>query len=97
MEIAYLDHDNVIDVQLQADNAPIDLAHVTRMDLVFDDVVISSEEYPDVFDWSVGEGMVRIKLYGVPLERRYYDAELIVYDDSTPHGVVWGIIPILVK
>jgi len=97
MEIAYLDHDNVIDVQLQADREPVDLSKVTQMDLVFDDVVISSKDYPGVFDWTVGGGLVRIRLYGMQLERRYYDAKLIVYDDSTPHGIVWGIIPILVR
>jgi len=97
MEIAYLDHDNVIDVQLQADREPVDLSKVTQMDLVFDDVVISSKDYPGVFDWTVGSGLVRIRLYGMQLERRYYDAKLIVYDDSTPHGIVWGVIPILVR
>jgi len=97
MEIAYLDHDNVIDVQLQADREPVDLSSVTRMDLVFGDVVISSEEYPDVFDWSKGNGVVNIRLYGAPIERGFYDAQLIVYDGSSPHGIVWGTIPILVK
>ena len=97
METVYLDHDNVIDLQLLEDNTPVDLGGVTRMDLVFDDVVISSEDYPEVFDWTVGDGIVRIKLYGMSLERRYYDAKLIVYDDSTPHGIVWGIVPILVR
>jgi len=97
METVYLDRDNVIDLQLLVDNEPVDLSGVTRMDLVFDETVISSDDYPDVFDWTIGNGVVRIKLYGMNIEQRYYDAQLIVYDDSTPHGIVWGIIPILVK
>jgi len=97
VETVYLDHDNVVDLQLLIDKQPADLSAVTKMELVFDEVVISSSDYPDVFDWSEGNGIVHIKLYGVPIERKYYDARLIVYDGSTPHGIVWGVVPMLVR
>jgi len=90
-EIVYLNRDNVIDLQLQADGSAVDLTPVTRMTLTLDGTTtIDSQTSPGAFDWSGGNGVVVLALGGESIGPGRYAAELAVYDAVNTQGIVWG-------
>lgn len=97
-EIAYIGHDNTIDLQLLEDNVAVDLSGVTRMTLQFGDTLMDSDVHAGVFDWSAGNGVLEIALQGQSITaNEYYDTQLIVYDAINTNGIVWGKISIVVN
>lgn len=99
-EIAYLGHDNSIDLVLKADGAAVDLTSVTRMTLSLGSVLIDSDNgSTDPIRWTKSDyvtGEVRLFLGGISAPPNTYDAWLVVYDPSNVDGIVWGSIKIMI-
>jgi len=90
-EIAYLGHDNTIDLLLKADEEAEDLSAVTRMTLELDSTIIDSEKSPDAFDWDTDTtGKLILALGGESLIAGMYRTTLTVYDLTNEKGIVWG-------
>jgi hypothetical protein len=94
IEKVYNGRNNKIDLLLKADGAAVDLAAVTRMQLVLASTTIDSATAPACFDWAPTPsvtGKVVLSLGGSSLatgDRQ--TAALIVYDASNPLGINWG-------
>lgn len=95
-ERVYLGHDNVVEVQLLDEREIMDLSSVTRMTIDFADTIIDSAVHTDVFDWSAGNGVLRMALGAQALTVGPYMAQLVVYDPENTNGAVWGRLDILV-
>lgn len=96
-EIVYLNRDNVVDLQLQADGAAADLTPVSRMTLTLDgSTTIDSSTSPAAFDWSGGNGQLILSLGGESIAPGRYTAELVVYDAVNTQGIVWGAFDLAV-
>jgi len=99
----YLGRDNKIYPVLKEDGEAYNsLASITKMTLHFGDTVISSDDYPNAFDWDTEEnsGEVAIRL-GTALETESvstgtYRVEVYVFDASNTNGVFWDYINITV-
>jgi hypothetical protein len=103
-EIVYLGRDNRIDLLLKADGAAVDLASVTRMDLVVGAVTVTSANASnDPIRWAQEDyatGEVRMSLgavTGLAASANACAATLIVFDGSNPRGIVWGTVNVLIK
>jgi hypothetical protein len=103
-EIVYLGRDNRIDLLLKANGAAVDIASVTRMDLVVGAVTVTSANgSDDPIRWAqagftVGE--VRMSLgavAGLTPSVNACAATLVVFDANNPRGIVWGTVNVLVK
>ncbi len=94
-ETFYLSRDNKVDLEARVDGATIDGAVVTRTQLSLTNdsgaaTIIDSNTKPDVFDWSVGGGVLRLDLGAEGLAKGDYTARLFIFDASNPAGLVWG-------
>jgi hypothetical protein len=100
LEIAYLGHDNSIDLILKADGVAQPLASFTKMTLTFDTLLVSSTNLDtDPIRWGklgYGTGEVRLFLGGIPVPPKSYNVPLILFDSSDLEGIVWDFIPIKV-
>lgn len=105
IESVYKGRDNTNDFILKADGVAVDLSGVTKMDLVFPAVTISSSNNPGVFDWSDGSGKLILSLGGslknpvggnADLQTgKRFEPSLIVYDADNLSGINWGKINII--
>lgn len=89
-----LGRSNTIDLLLKVDGVNADLSNVTRMVLQIGTVVMDSDLLSEGvgahFDWTPGDGIVKLRLGDQALIPGYYDdGSLIVYDSSNPLGVMW--------
>lgn len=67
-EIIYKDRNNTIDLQLLTNNIIPNLSVITGIsliDTVGDLGTVSSIEFPEAFDWSEGNGVLKLSLGGV--------------------------------
>ena len=106
VQTVYLNHDNVIDIILEADNTAVDISAATALVLSFGTVAIRSTNSTAQFitwnggTWATGE--VRFNL-GKSTKLRdqvgpgSYKAWLTVYDPLSTAGLIWGQIPMIVK
>jgi len=88
----YLALDNYLDVVLEVDDVPADLSTIERM-LIVDagcNWEIDSDESPTAFDWTAGDGVLRLALGHEPVPAETYSCYLIVFDPAYPDGMVWG-------
>ncbi len=98
-EKIYLGRSNTIDLLLKKDDddgvlAAADLSNVTRMVLTIGTTVMDSDLLSEGvgahFDWTVGNGIVKIKVGDQSITRGLYDdGSLVVYDSSNTDGVLW--------
>lgn len=95
-ETVYLGRNNTIELQLLEDSTALTTAQmqaITRMDLIYNGVTISSQENPSAFDWSTreDEAVVIISLGGLEISIGMdLAADLIVYDAQNTDGIVWA-------
>jgi hypothetical protein len=94
IEKIYNGRDNTVDLLLKADGAAVDLAAVTRMQLVVGATTIDSQTHPTYFDWSptpavTGKLLLTLGAAGLSVGERQV-AQLVVFDPSNPLGLVWG-------
>jgi hypothetical protein len=99
-EIAYLGHDNSIDIVLKADGVAEPLDSITKMTLTFGTKLISSDNgETDPIRWKkVGyqTGEVRLFLGDQVISPGSYKAPLIIYDSGDAEGIVWDYLNIKV-
>ena len=97
IEYIWLGRDNEIDLQMNADDSPMDLSGLTKMELVFDDgTIIDSDISPTAFDWSVGSGTVKLVLGRESIDSGYYMMTVIIYDATYTNGLIWGRVPVII-
>ena len=98
-EVVYLDRDNMIDLQLNADGSAVDLSGVTKWLLTFDgSMSVNSVSSPSVFDETYAvSGIISLKLGGQNLSTGLHDMRVVVYDAVYTSGLVWGVVPVLIR
>ncbi len=100
LEVAYLNHDNSIDVILKADGAAQPLGSVNKITLTFGTKLITSQNGDtEPIRWAkagyqVGEVRLFLGAQNIPVGS--YNAPLIVYDPGNTLGIVWDYLPIKV-
>ncbi len=91
----YTKSKNACVVALEDNGIPVNLNNVVRMKVITPLFTVDSREDPNAFDWSEGYGMVSFRFGGLahvaPGQRL---ARLIVYDQTSPHGVDFGTFPL---
>ncbi len=101
VETVYLGRDNTIDLLLKDEKGPVDLADVTKVDLVLSDTVTVSDsvptDYPIQWSGTGATGKIIMQLGGEDIPAGSYRARLIIYDPSNPDGIVWDELGIVVK
>ncbi len=95
-EVIYKQRDNAIWLGLRVDRELIDLAKITKVELLINDQTYSSADHggstqDGVFDWTQGEGqgvlILRLGMLGVA--EGFYNVVLVVYSPDNPNGVIW--------
>lgn len=88
-EMVYLGRDNVNQLTISEDDAPVNFSAATRMVLEFDgsDVKADSALSNDYINWDA-QGNITLKLGELPIEPSKYPATLIVYDADHDDGQV---------
>ena len=94
-EAAYKTYGNPITWQLLVDGSVYDaasyLATVTRVKLVFEDgTEIDSDDSPNVFDWSIGDGKISMKLGASDLAAGTHENVWLVTYDPANTSIVWS-------
>jgi hypothetical protein len=96
-EVIYLNRDNSIDLVLKNDGEIFDLSSVTKIELLVDDVTISSADGHIDFSSFASDGRIIISAGDVEgLSAGTYFADLIVYDADHADGIFWGKVRIVV-
>jgi hypothetical protein len=101
-EYVYINRNNGIDLLLNADGAPQDLAVLTRAQIKdrSGNVIADSSTTPAAFDWNTAgnDGILKLYLGSIlTTANRYSSAELIVYDSVNTSGVCWGKFNLVVQ
>jgi hypothetical protein len=91
-EVVYLGRDNTVDLQLLANDVPIDLDAVTKYELrdCLCNWTIDSTVSPTAFDASNGNGELNLNLGDEEIPAGDQSAWLILYDPAHADGIVWG-------
>lgn len=102
IEKVYLGNDNTLDLILKEDGVAVSLASVTKMTLTFGSTIIDSSVVGagsgNVFDWTEGSGVLKLKLGAQSISTRMYSAvKLTVFDAGNTNGIVWGTLRIKVE
>lgn len=89
-EMVFKGHDNESIIELSDEGGVVDLAPVTRVVVSSGSVIIDSDIDSAVFDWSLGNGQIKLLFGGLSLPKRLHDdGRVITYDASNPNGIVW--------
>ena len=98
-EIIYLGRDNSIDVVLYQDGSPKNLTGVTDVKVYISGTTISSAASPTLFSGTTSTtGVISMKFGNAAgLSAAFYDAKMIVYHADYTNGILWGMIPVVVK
>ena len=98
VERVYNGRDNTIDLILTADGEVVDLSSVQKM--VVEDKAggfseIDSDSAPAAFDWNTGTpGKVVLSLGAANVPAGNYNCRIVVFDATTPDGIVWDDLTI---
>ena len=94
----YLDRNDPKDIVIMGPNGYIDLTNITQVDLVREGcgLTISSAvpAQASMFDWSVGNGVLRLNLGTLDIAPGVYTFYVILYDAGWPLGIPWNKITI---
>lgn len=98
-ETVYLNRDNIISLELRANNAAQDISASTRMLLRIGDKTIDSNLTSGVFDWSTSgaNGHLDLVLGHQELRVGMQRATLTIFDLTYSNGLVWGDFVVDVK
>lgn len=94
IEKIYNGRDNTVDLLLKAEGVAVDLAAVTRMQVVVGSTMVDSQAHPTYFDWTptpavTGKVLLTLGAAGLTVGERQV-AQLVVFDPSNTLGIVWG-------
>lgn len=92
----YVGRDNEFTVTILSDGAAFDLAALTKVGIVFGGTEYDSDDYADAFDWTTG-GTGEISFYlgkisTITEAAVDSKAEIILYSNDSPNGIVWDTI-----
>lgn len=101
-EVAYLGHDNSIDLILKTDGVAQDLTAVTKITITIGpDTVTSTDKAAGAIRWDqagYATGEIRLFLGDQDINPgSYSEAWVVVYDPTNTDGVVWGSIELNVE
>ena len=88
-EIVYIGNNNTIDLQFIADGNVIDGSVITRTVLVIGSTTVDSSIVSGVFDWTTGNGILKMSLGNQSLTAGEYEATFTLYDAGNPSGIRW--------
>ena len=99
-EVVYNGRDNAIWVGLRVNRELVDLAEVTKMQLliagqVYDSDVHGSGE-SSVFDWTQGDGVLILRLGNLGISG-FHNTQLVVFSEDNPNGVIWDTLRLRFK
>jgi len=91
-EIVYLGRDNIISMIIKEDGVAVNLASVTKMQLVdtYGTVFVDSSVNQGSFDWSEGAGVLHMTLGDAVVPAGVYAVYLIIFDPTNTNGIVWA-------
>lgn len=96
-EIITIGRDNVIDLQLTADDTAQDLSSVTKIEAIVGDTTVSNEDgtaWPIKWIGLDTTGEIRLKL-GDEISSSYSGCMyIIVYDADNTDGIYWGSVKV---
>ena len=107
-EVAYLGHENTINLQLKASNSAVSITSVANITATFGKIKVSgsSSATSGAITWSsasysTGEMRIAINSYsssGSTVPAGKYNVPIIVYSSAaSSSGIVWDLVPITVK
>ena len=102
-EIAWLGHDNAIDLLIKENGTVISLNPVTRMTLSLGTIILeSTNNATHAILWAkagyvTGECRIYINNTTKVIPAGVYDAPLVVCNSTATAGIVWGSVPLIVK
>lgn len=86
----YNDRDNVVDLALYEDGTLQELVgSVTAAAIVVNGTTYHSDDHATAFDWTVGDGVLRLALGELELPTGKHPARLIIFDALNTDGIVW--------
>ncbi len=97
--VVYIDHDNVVTLQLLDDCAPVNLSSMTRVAVKISAIEVDSETRPELFILDdLAAGKVGLKFGDLDtLPEGDHNIRVVVYDNANQDGLVWthedNIIP----
>lgn len=99
--VIYLGYDNPITIQIKQTTTDddgvktetnLDFTDVTRMRCLFEGptktVIADSDDQSDLFDWTIGDGKIKLRFNDLDLSAGHYKATLIAHDSSHTDGQV---------
>jgi len=89
----FIGRDNITTIRLEYNGEPIDFAATTRIVLEIVDFGIEVDsdlpEHSGMIDWSLGDGMLAVRLGMLPgIEPGYSAARVVSFDSTHPNGQV---------
>ena len=100
-EVVYNGRDNSVWVGLRVNKVLIDLSDVTKMQLLIKGQVYDSDSLgsgeSSVFDWTYGDGILILRLGNLGIANGFYNAELVVFSEDNPNGVLWDTLRLRFK
>jgi hypothetical protein len=95
-EIVYSNRDNTIELELSSNGQVIAHNAITRVQLSINGELIDSQDSPSYFDLT-NAGKLILKLGEAALSPARYLTTLIVYDNESVNGLVWGRFVLVVE
>ena len=94
----YLNRNDPKDIQIKDPLGPLNLSAITRVDLIKEGCgrIISSSvpEESGMFDWTAGNGLLRLELGALDIEPGTYTFTLMLYSATWPLGIPWNKLTI---
>jgi len=94
----YLNRNDPKDIQIKDSDGAVDLITITRVDLIKEgcSLIISSTspEESGMFDWTIGNGVLRLELGALDIDPGTYTFTLMLYSAEWPLGIPWNKLTI---
>ena len=102
-EIVYVGYNNALSLIVKIEEAvltPAQMSAITKVGIVYNNVLYESTQYPGAFDTEsrASEGVLVLRLGNIPNlpAGRDRETELILWANDYPNGIVWGTLDIKV-
>ncbi len=93
----YKSKDNINEFILEDGGIPLNITNVQKMELIFPDFTLDSENFPQVFNWKNGYGRLEICLGNIArVAAGKHLVRLVVYDEMNPEGLDFGKFSLIV-
>jgi hypothetical protein len=100
-EVIYLNRDNKFSLLLKLNDTAVDLTTTTKVGILFQENYYHSDSWPDAFDYATQAtaGIITFDLAAITslTAGRDENAELIIYDNTNPEGIIWDTFDLWIK